>query len=170
MVLDKFAVKVVSKFNMKDKIQFFQETVPAKLEQLTNDQKPEWGMLTPQAMAEHLVSSWRIANGKSAGECKMPEEKLQAYRDFLFSDQPFQKNIKNPLLPENEPPPLRKNNLQEAKDQLLKEIEDFFSFHDQNSGTKPIHPVFGPLDMEGWLIFQEKHTRHHFRQFGLLND
>jgi len=31
-----------------------------------------------------------------------------------------------------------------------------------------MHPVFGSLDTNGWLIFQTKHMTHHLTQFGLL--
>lgn len=137
------------------------------LSRLSDDTAPKWGILTPQHMVEHLVSSWRISNGKAQAPCITPEERLSALRQFLFSDKPFQKNIKNPILPEGLTP-LRKKNLEEANQQLVNEIRDFFAYFEEHPNSKPIHPIFGELDKEGWLLFQEKHIKHHFEQFGLL--
>jgi hypothetical protein len=155
---------------MATKEKFFWEEVPQCLKQLTPDTSPDWGVLTPQAMIEHLVGSWRISNGKAQVERKTPKKELPKYRQFLYSDQPYEKNIKNPIMPENEPPPLRKPDLQSAKEQLLKEIDDFFDFFEQQPEATPVHPIFGALDKDGWLTFQYKHMRHHFKQFGILND
>lgn len=168
ILLSNFVNKRKTKRDM-DKESFIKEEVPAKLNELSEKAAPQWGILTPQAMVEHLVSSWRLANGKAEAKCEMPQEKLKAYRDFLFSDQSFEKNIKNPALPENETPKLRKSSLKEATEQLVGEIEDFFEFFKQNPSAQPEHPVFGALDKEGWLIFQYKHITHHFRQFNLID-
>lgn len=153
---------------MEKQMQFFKETIPQLLDQLTPDTEPKWGILNPQAMLEHLVSSWRIANGKAEVSQAIPDDQLPQYRDFLFSDQPFEPETKNPVMPENESPALRKPDLEAAKQQLKQEIKDFFDYHASNPNAKPIHPIFGPLDKSGWLQFQEKHMTHHLNQFGLL--
>ncbi len=154
---------------MKEKERFFKQEVPALLDNLEPFTAPKWGILNAQAMIEHLVGSWRISNGKAQAEQVTPEDQLPKYREFLFSDQPFQPHVKNPVMPENEAPALRKKDLKAAKAQLKQEIQDFFSYHEANPEEKPIHPVFGPLDAEGWLQFQYKHMRHHFWQFGLID-
>lgn len=148
---------------------FFKETVPDLLDKLNADTKPEWGLLNAQAMIEHLVSSWRIANGKAKAQKAVPDDQIEAYRGFLFSDQGFERNIKNPILPENEAPALKKPDIKAAKGQLKQEIEDFFAYHEAYPDAQPVHPLFGPLDKNGWLVFQEKHVSHHFKQFGLLD-
>ena len=147
---------------------FFTETIPQLLDQLKPETQPKWGLLNPQAMIEHLVGSWRISNGKAEAPQMTPNDQLHQYREFLFSDQPFEANTKNPIMPEQEAPELRKPDLVSAKEQLKQEIHDFFAFFRENPHAQPIHPIFGPLDKEGWLQFQDKHMRHHFRQFGLL--
>lgn len=151
---------------MKDETYYLEE-VPTILNRLNENSKPEWGNLTPQHMIEHLVSTWRISNGKSSAPQLTPDEKLPAYRKFLGSDAPFEKNIKNRLMGEGLPA-LRKKSLQEAKNQLMEEIIDFFAHHKNHPDSKSIHPFFGELDKEGWLKFQEKHMDHHFRQFNLI--
>ena len=148
---------------------FFKETVPELLGQLAPDDKPLWGLLNPQAMVEHLVSSWRISNGKAKTDQVITDEQLPKYREFLFSNKPFGHNIKNPVMPENEAPALRKPDLNAAVEQFKQEVADFFYYHEQHPDARPIHPFFGPLDKGGWLMFQQKHTHHHLRQFGLLD-
>ncbi len=148
---------------------FFKEQVPQYLQKLKPDTSPQWGCLTPQAMVEHVVGSWRISNGKASVSCQTPPDQLKQYRQFLFSEASFEKNTKNPIMPEDRPPSLRKPNLQAAKKQLLKEIDDFFDYFDQHPGAEPVHPIFGALDKRGWLVFQYKHMWHHFKQFQLID-
>ncbi len=155
---------------MENQKKFFKETVPLLLDQLDPNSNPNWGLLNAQAMIEHLVSSWRIANGKAEVSQAIPDDQLPQYREFLFSDQPFKPGTKNPVMPENKAPDLRKPDLQAAIQQLNQEIKDFFDYHESNSNAKPVHPIFGPLDKAGWLKFQEKHMKHHLQQFGLLNE
>jgi hypothetical protein len=146
---------------------FFTEEVPAALDKLTEDTVPEWGKMSPQHMIEHVVGSWRISNGRAQVKQMTSEEDLPRYRDFMFSDKPYKKNTMNSIFIMGLPP-LRKANLEEAKNQLRDEMKTFFEFHESNPGATFDHPVFGSLDMEGWLVFQRKHMGHHFTQFGLL--
>lgn len=155
---------------MNDHKDFFETKVPKALAQLSPDTQPQWGILNAQAMLEHVIGSWRISNGKAEAQQAVSDEELPKYREFLFSEQTFEPNVKNPIMPESEPPHLRKPDLESAKEQLQQEIADFFDYHRQNPGIQPVHPVFGPMDEEGWLIFQEKHMRHHFKQFGILQE
>lgn len=146
---------------------FFKKDVAELIKNLKPDTKPKWGILTPQAMIEHIIGSWRISNGKARAKCVVPPEKLEKLRAFLFSDLPYEKNRKNPIMPVNSSPPHRKPDLESAKTQLVEDINDFFDYHQQHPDAEFIHPVFGKLDKKGWLIFQQKHIKHHFEQFGL---
>ena len=147
---------------------FSQEEVPIMLKTLEPDTKPLWGILTAQHMVEHIVGSWRISNGKAEVECKTPEEKLKKYRKFLFSEKPYKRNMKNPIMPD-ELFQLRKPDLNSAITQLKGEIEDFFTYHEANPDTSPVHPIFNVLNKDEWLIFQKKHIGHHFGQFALMD-
>ncbi len=147
--------------------EFFSSTIPVALEKLNEDAVPEWGSMTPQHMIEHIVGSWMISNGKARSPIFTPDEKLPKYREFLFSDIPYKRNTMNPIF-RNGLPPLRKPNLEAAKETLLNEMAIFFEYHNNNPGSSFNHPVFGELDYDGWLTFQKKHMGHHFTQFGLL--
>jgi len=147
---------------------FFKEAIPQGLDKLTEDTKPHWGIMSPQGMVEHVIGSWMISNGRAQVVLAVSEESLPKRREFLFSDRPYERGIVNPVTGGKEPP-LRKPDLQSAKDQLLKEIERFFEHHEANPGAIYTHPVFGDLNYEQWHAFQKKHMGHHFRQFGLID-
>jgi len=97
----------------------------------------------------------------------LPAEEVDRRRVFLFSDKEYEKNIANPIFKDGTTPPLRKASLSDAIDQLEDEMLAFFDFHTENPGQIEVHPVFGPLDVDQWLLFQTKHMRHHLRQFGI---
>lgn len=150
---------------------FSLEEVPQYLESLTEESQPRWGRMNAQQMVEHLISTLRISNGKT-DPAKVPvftpEDRLPAYREFLFSDKPFAENIPNPVF-EKGIPPLRCADLATAKERLVQELQDFFAFFAENTEKTAPHPFFGHLDFHGWEAFQRKHISHHFRQFGLIS-
>ncbi len=154
---------------MKEHLDFLQIQVPLLLKKLEPGAKAGWGIMTPQHMIEHLVGSWRISNGKAKARQVTPDDKLPGYRSFLYSDKPYQKNMKNPVMPEDLAP-LRKKDLTDAIDQLLEDMKDGFRYFEEHPDAVPVHPVFGPLNRGEWMMFQYKHMRHHFEQFGLLGD
>jgi len=143
---------------------FFKVTVISKLKQLTPNQKPLWGIMTPQHMVEHLVGSWRISNGR----VQLPEKPVdESKKAFLYNNMPYPKNIQNAALG-NGLAPLRKTDLQAAILQLNDEINAFFNYHDENPTAIFFHPAYGNLNKNEWLLFQKKHCTHHLTQFNLL--
>jgi hypothetical protein len=145
---------------------FFLESI-ARMRTMSVDQKPLWGQMTPQHMVEHIVGSWRISNGRSKVGTVLSEDEVAKRRLFLFSDDPYAKNIPNPVFSKGLPP-LRKASLADAIDLLEDEMRAFFAYHKSHPDAVEIHPVFGPLDVHGWLVFQSKHMSHHMAQFDLL--
>ncbi|MDX5346619.1 MAG: DUF1569 domain-containing protein [Hymenobacteraceae bacterium] len=144
--------------------------VPELLEHLNENTTPAWGSMNAQQMVEHLISSIRISNGKTdvaKVPLLTPEEQLPAYREFLFSDRPFNRNTPNPLFDKGIPP-LRAKDLDTAKARLVEELNDFFTHFEENPEKTIRHPFFGDLDFAGWQAFQRKHIAHHFSQFGLV--
>lgn len=149
---------------------FFQEQLPSLLRQLNPDQKPAWGVLNPQAMVEHLGSSWHISNGRAEVAQKTTDKEAEQYRMFLDSDEPMAPNTKNPAMPDDKPPATRQPDLESAIEQLQDEIQQFFNYFEQYPDARPAHPLFGPLSYYQWLQFQTIHIKHHLRQFNLISD
>lgn len=139
-----------------------------QLNELNPDIKPNWGKMTPQHMVEHLIIIFKIANGSIPSKLAIPEGKLPDKVAFLHSDQEFARGIVIKGLQTEDLRPLRFENLQAAIEKLDKEMKRFEEAFAENSQLKTVHPVFGPLDYDGWITFHRKHMTHHFKQFGLV--
>lgn len=141
-----------------------------KLENLSHDTKPIWGIMSSQHMVEHLIDSFRLSNGKLLNKkCMTPENKLSLLKRILMSNRPFPRNFVNNVIG-GDLKPLNYNNLEVAKEILKREVEDMNKFFELNPNEKPINPTFGPLNKEEWNHFHKKHLTHHFTQFGLLDE
>ena len=131
------------------------------------DKKPQWGILTLHHMAEHLAFALQLSNGKAHADVYTSPEKLDQAREILLSDQPLGKLIKSKLIPENQLVPLKTNTLEEAVNNIYKEIHDFEEHFKENPDDQPNHPRFGPLTYNEWVTFHNKHFTHHLNQFKL---
>jgi hypothetical protein len=148
---------------------FLIETAPELLDVLKTDKTPKWGVMTAQHMVEHLGFTVKISNGKKNVPLTTPIEQLEIRRTFLFGKLHFPKNVKIAGI-NTEFSALRFKDLEAAKQALYDEIQDFLTYFEGNDGLKPMHPVFGELTKAEWILFHEKHFKHHFFQFGLLKD
>lgn len=140
----------------------------AVLAGLPHDIKPQWGTMTLQHMIEHLADNFRVSNGTVKTPVYTLAEKVeQLKRISLLSDRDFPKGVKSPLVP-GEPMPYRTASVEKAVTSLKEEMAKFEQHFAGKNGHTENHPVFGPLNYDEWIIYQNKHFKHHFRQFGLL--
>lgn len=142
--------------------------IEEKLSKLTEDTKPEWGMMTAQHMVEHFEFFHRMSIGAIPTEIVTPEKHLEKVQDSLFTYDPMVKKFDHPLLKKGETEALRFSNLDEAKKALLKAYDDFDGYFKENPEAKTPNTVFGMLDKELWDLLNRKHYYHHFEQFGLI--
>lgn len=149
-------------------IDYDRATIIQKLRQLDPDAKPNWGLMTPQHMVEHLIVIFKIANGSIPSELYIDEEKIPRQQAFLRSDKEFPKHIRIKNLHEDKPLPLRMESMEAAIEKLDKEIVKFEEVFEAEPDQKTVHPIFGALDYDDWVTFHRKHTTHHFKQFGLF--
>ncbi|MFV0174555.1 hypothetical protein OBK14_09590 [Empedobacter falsenii] len=143
------------------------ENLISKLKTLKVDQQPEWGIMTPQHMVEHLIVTTKLSNGGLSVPCRIPVEQIPQYKAFLLeSDQEIQKGIKangmEGLLD------LRYPSLEASIEKLEEEIDKFNTFFENNPDAKITNPVLAEIGYEDWKTFHKKHYTHHFKQFGLL--
>jgi len=96
-----------------------------------------------------------------------PEEQLPKFKAFLYSDKEFRENTKAPVLPE-EPSPVRFATMPESINDLDNDVQSFIHLFSNNDQLKTMHPVFGELNYEEWVLLHYKHVTHHLRQFGLM--
>jgi oxepin-CoA hydrolase/3-oxo-5,6-dehydrosuberyl-CoA semialdehyde dehydrogenase len=137
------------------------------VDNLSEFDKPAWGIMTPQHMVEHLILVFKCSNGKLQAECFSPKEKLSTLKRVLMSERPFPKNFVSPATG-SELKPLHYKSYTEAKDKLKKEVEDFYNYFELNPDSTTVNPTFGELSKLEWEKFHEKHLEHHFIQFNLL--
>jgi len=151
----------------EEKAEFLKKRFISLLKQIPSDTKPQWGKMTLQQMIEHFSDSVRIASGKTVHtDFVFPPEQLQKLRAFAMSEKPFKENTVNPLLPEA-PAPVKNISVEEAMDELQKEIKYFFSVFEENNLQVTRNPFYGDLNYQENVHLLHKHALHHLRQFGV---
>lgn len=128
--------------------------------------KPLWGNMSAQRMIEHLTDGISMSRGLSDFKVVVPEEKAAQLKQFLYSDKPMSQNIQVPFaLPDTA---LRNTDLDDAIDEFTLAWVDYEEEREEDSEKMAIHPFYGSLTREEWLIVHAKHFTHHFKQFGLI--
>lgn len=152
-----------------DKLNFLLKEVIPLLVNLKADDDGVWGKMNGQQMVEHVAAFFQVSTGKLQFPLITPAEQLPKYKAFLLSDKTFRENTKAPVevVPED-PLPIHHASQKEAIEALEKEINYFVKFFKENPTVKTLHPSFGELDFEEWVILHHKHITHHLKQFGLL--
>lgn len=149
------------------KAYFIKEEFTSLLNGLTPDAKAQWGKMKAQQMVEYVTGFFLVSIEKLHFPLVTPAEHLPQFKEFLLSDKQFRENTKAPVLPED-PLPIREPDLASAVQQLKKTIAMFFTYFEADPDKKTLHPVFGWLNFEEWILLHYKHVTHHARQFGLL--
>ena len=137
------------------------------INKLNGDEKAKWGKMNAQQMIEHISGFFKVSTGKIKFPLVTPIEHLQKYKEFLNSDKEFRENTKAPVLPE-EPLPVRFATMDESINDLDDDVKEFIHLFNNNAQLKTLHPVFGELNYEEWVLLHYKHVTHHLKQFGLM--
>ena len=127
----------------------------------------KWGKMNGQQMVEHVAGFFKVSTGKIKFPLVTPVEHLPKYKEFLYSDKEFRENTKAPVLPE-EPLPVRFATIAEAISELDNDVHEFIHLFSNNDQLKTLHPVFGELNFEEWVLLHYKHVTHHLRQFEVM--
>ena len=152
-----------------DKSAFISTELFISLQNLHADALPKWGKMNAQQMVEHLIDFIDLSTEKIHFPLAVPEEDLPKFKAFLMSEKQFRENTKAPatVLGEN-PLPVTLDSLQSAVDHLKISVAEFFGFFAEYPDKKTLHPAFGWLNYEEWLMLHFKHISHHLRQFELI--
>lgn len=138
------------------------------LKNLQAETTGNWGKMNAQQMVEHVATFFNVSAGNIKFELVTPVEYLPKYREFLFSDKEFRENTKAPTnVIGEEALPLRFASMDEALENLTKSITAFENYFKEDAEKITLHPVFGELNFEEWVLLHYKHVMHHARQFGL---
>jgi oxepin-CoA hydrolase/3-oxo-5,6-dehydrosuberyl-CoA semialdehyde dehydrogenase len=145
------------------------EFIENKLELLSEKNQPEWGMMTPQHMVEHLEMSLKIATGEiSDFEVAIPEDYIEQVQETLYNYEKMPRGYKMPLMKKDELETLKHDTLEEAKNALLEAYEAYKVFFREHPEAVTKNAVFGELASFEWKLLNRKHFNHHFEQFGLI--
>ena len=136
------------------------------LENLDEKKSASWGKMTPQRMIEHLCDCIYMSCGIGNHELLIPEEKIKGMQEFLYSKKEMPQNIQVPFAKENTP--LRNTDIELALDEFTMAWVDFEEIYSEDSKKTALHPYYGNLNYEQWLLLHSKHFTHHFSQFGLM--
>ena len=151
------------------KSHFIQKQALGKLgNELEEDTKAIWGVMSAQHMVEHLAEIFRISIEDHPYGLITPEEDLYKYRRFMLSHRPIKRFANYPGLPPRALADLKFHSIAEALQDLSTKIDAFYQFYNQNPDIRIIHPYFGNLNGWEWEVFHYKHMIHHLTQFGLL--
>lgn len=144
------------------------EELLQNLEKLSSETSPQWGTMTAQKMVEHLINTFKIANGKLSVPLFSEEKKLHVLKKILMSDRPMPRGFDSPanhMVPQN----YEYRNIEEAKDVLRMEVDNYFRLFEDNPDVTFVNPTFGELNKDEWEQFHKKHLTHHLTQFGLIS-
>ena len=148
---------------------FFRSEVPEILSRLKPDQKPKWGEMNASEMVDHILAGMKLFLSKTETELETPAEYLPKYKAFLMSDKGFKPGAKKPLDYRNyESSSL--DDLEALKHEFFEQLVEFDKITSTDAAFWSFHPSFGKLNAEETRQLNYKHIRHHFRQFGLMNE
>ncbi len=155
-----------------DKYNFVIVQSPQVVINLEPDQKPLWGQMTPQQMVEHLSLRFAYASKKIIAAPFMTSERMAFYKAKFFNGHlPIRKNFTaKGLIPDDQVANYRYKDLKEAISVYIKSVEDFEHYFKINPIALTYHPFFGYLSFDEWIFYHDSHIRHHFYQFGLIDE
>ena len=153
----------------EQKLNFITKECIPLFKSLPADAKGKWGKMNAQQMVEHVAAFFYVSTEKIKFDLVTPTEHLPKYKEFLLSDKEFRENTKAPTNVIGEGPlPLRYATMEEALEKLTASIAYFEFYFKDDADKKTLHPVFGELNYEEWVLLHYKHVTHHLRQFELI--
>ena len=151
----------------KELDKFFTSTLSTALENLKADSKAEWGTMTAKQMLLHLIQSSKMMH-LGGTKLLIKEKYTEKAIAFLYTGKPISKGIEIPKdIGYNFDDEIA-DDIEQLKTELFNSTTTMLNFLTKNTDFRAVHPFFGELTAEQWLLFQKKHFTHHLSQFGLL--
>jgi len=147
--------------------EFLTMQVPQILTNLKEDTVPQFGLMTPQHMVEHLT--WVTKSSLTRKSEPEPElsKSQQYFRKFIdngaiFKHRPSDKT-KDDLAP------LKYGSLAEAIENIPEAVDRLYQTFEENPNFKTFNPMMGEFNFEDQELFHYQHYKYHFYQFGLID-
>ncbi len=135
---------------------------------LQSDQKPLWGVMSPQHMLEHLEYYFKMSVGAIAVENELSEVQADEVQEWLYNFKPVPRGLRKEGELDTKPGELIYESFKMARQAFLDSFIEFQMYFNEFPERTHPHPNFGILGKEGWELFHQKHLTHHFAQFGLV--
>ncbi|QRM89396.1 phenylacetic acid degradation bifunctional protein PaaZ [Lacinutrix sp. WUR7] len=146
-----------------------EDKINACLSALKEDAKPQWGIMTPQHMMEHLEYTYKIASGEIQDfEIATPEKILDKVHNSLWNYDKFPLKSQFPHLEKDTLDDLKHPDLETAIEKFKAQREKYLAYFKENPEAKLKNLVFGELNKYESYLLERKHLNHHFEQFNLL--
>ncbi len=146
---------------------FFTTTLSNALKDLNEANKPQWGSMTAKQMLIHLTQGSKMMHLEGI-KLVVKEKHIEKAIAFLYSEKPINKGIEIPKDIGYDFNDGITKDIEVLKTELINATNIMYAFFINNPDFKAIHPYFGNLSAEQWLLFQKKHFTHHLSQFRLL--
>lgn len=151
----------------KEITNFFTSSLVESLENLKTDSKAEWGTMTAKQMLIHLTQSSKMMHLENT-KLLIKEKYIEKAIAFLYTDKTISRGIEIPKdIGYNFDDGITEE-IEQLKTELIDSTNNMLNFLTKNTDFRAVHPFFGELTAEQWLLFQKKHFTHHLSQFGLL--
>ena len=161
---------LIFKKMLPEKLSFLQKGMFDTIEKLEENATAKWGIMTAQQMLEHVTDFFDVSYEKIIFPLCVPEEHLPKYKAFIYSDKEFRENTKAPASVLGDVPlPLRQPSIAAARKNLQQSVERFIGWFEGDATKTSVHPAFGSLNFEEWVLLHYKHVRHHLKQFALMD-
>ena len=150
-------------------VEMTEEKIQECLNNLKEDAKPKWGIMTPQHMIEHLEYTYKVASGEIKDlEIATPEKILEKVHNSLYNYEKFPKNSNFPMLEKDTLDTLKHDDFVTSVTKFKEARENYKTYFKENPDAKLNNLVFGELNRYEWYLMERKHLNHHFEQFGLI--
>lgn len=139
------------------------ESAIKRLGTLDANARPRWGSMSALEMVEHLSNSLEIALGQRQAKALAPTW----LTPLLWRLGGLPLPIPHGMPSTNEFLAPRGEDFHAARNTLSQNLRRFHRDVLANPAATHTHPVFGALNRLQWAELQDRHLRHHFKQFGL---
>ena len=118
-------------------------------------------------MLIHLTQSSKMMHLENT-KLLIKEKYIEKAIAFLYTDKTISRGIEIPKdIGYNFDDGITEE-IEQLKTELIDSTNNMLNFLTKNTDFRAVHPFFGELTAEQWLLFQKKHFTHHLSQFGLL--
>jgi len=128
-------------------VEMTDERIVECLTKLTYETKPQWGILTPQHLLEHLEHGYKIMSGQMQDfEIATPEKILDKVHHSLYNYEKFSMGTKFPAMKRDELEDLIHPDFETAKAKFFEAREAYKAFFNENPAAVLKNMVFGHLN------------------------